>query len=340
MNNVLLIELVPTIVKAIWKEYGYPRRENSLPIPKEVDATVAPGITCRLLTEAIDKYIEQYPKEAVNNGLVVWFGELLCYKRSAKMDKEHDIFVSCHGKAYQREYDGHLTELPHEIVDSGSNRYWRYMLPWAEGRLNEMSHKEVDNNSISPHRTICYFPGNPIPKLWSRLFDARRNGIPSDMKKSGGVYYVRVDGQLEAHNMSVEERKNGKVYPCQEGESRAWNHIADHVFNDTAQAPGVHMWFDCRLVLPDINLVNIHVKTNDGDFVTWPLQQGFTQQVQYEPWTYMEYTQFATHDQFQFDRVGDRAIRYYHQMLEQYFAAIDAGCKEVDPGMCWCEAMK
>ncbi|MCV5525690.1 hypothetical protein OFN18_26785, partial [Escherichia coli] len=107
-----------------------------------------------------------------------------------------------------------------------------------------------------------------------------------------------------------------------------------------AQAPGVHMWFDCRLVFEDINLVNIHDKTNDGDFVTWPLQQGFAQKVQYQPWCYMEYTQFATDDQFQFDRTGDRAIRYYHQMLEQYFAAIDAGCKEIDPETQWCEAMK
>ncbi|MCV5444940.1 hypothetical protein OFN46_25310, partial [Escherichia coli] len=149
MNNVLL-ELVPNIVKAIWQEYGYPHREHSLPIPKDIDATVAPGITCRLLTEAIDKYIEQYPKEAIKNGLVVWFGELLCYKISGRMNKEHDIYVSCHGKAYQQEYDGHLTELPHGIVNSGSNRYWRYPLPWAEGRLTEMSRQEVDNNSLAP----------------------------------------------------------------------------------------------------------------------------------------------------------------------------------------------
>ncbi|MCV5784435.1 hypothetical protein OFN20_26470, partial [Escherichia coli] len=81
------------------------------------------------------------------------------------------------------------------------------------------------------------------------------------MKKSGGVYYVRIDGQLEAHDMTVTKGKNGKVYPYQEGSSRPWNHIADHVFNDTAQAPGVHMWFDCRLVFEDINLVNIHDKT-------------------------------------------------------------------------------
>ncbi|EQA2079875.1 hypothetical protein ACXZEX_004835 [Escherichia coli] len=340
MNNVL-IELVPNIVKAIWQEYGYPRREHSLPTPKEIDATVAPGITCRMLTEAIDRYIIEYPRQAIEKRIVVWFGELLCYKKSGEFNTEHDIYVSCIGRAYQLQDDGSLTEMPHEIVKHGSNSYYRYPLPWAKEPLRDMSEYDRDYYSLAPHRIVCYFPGNPMPKMWSKLFDTLRNGIPQGMNKSGGDYYVRTNGQLEKYRMEVIKTKSGKVL-LRDSTGGIINHIADHVFNDTAQEPGVHMWFDCRLVPPDINRINRHDETNDKDCVTWPLQAGFTtQKVQYQPWCYMEYTQFATHDPYRFDRTGDRAIRYYHQMLQQYFDAIDKGCSPVDfDEYDWCEAMK
>lgn len=345
MNDVL-IELVPNIVKAIWQEYGYPRREHSLPTPKEIDATVAPGITCRMLTEAIDRYIIAHPQQAIEKRIVVWFGELLCYKKSGKFNTEHDIYVSCHGRAYQLQDDGSLKEMYHEIVKHGSNSYYRYPLPWAKEPLQDMSERKRDYYSLAPHRIVCYFPGNPMPKMWSKLFDTLRNGIPQGMTKSGGDYYVRVNGQLVKDKMEVTKTKGGKVlptYPDDKGQDEH-NHVADHVFNDTAQEPGVHMWFDCRLVLPDINRLNNHSGTNnDRDCLSWPMPQpvGFAQQIQYDPWQYVEYTQYATHNPYQYDRVGDRAVRYYQQMIQQYFSCIDKGCSPVDfDKYDWCEAMK
>ncbi|HAU7985796.1 TPA: hypothetical protein IG063_004767, partial [Escherichia coli] len=342
MNNVLM-DAVPYLIKQVWDYYSIPRREHLLHIPKEINAEVAFGITCRMLTEEIDRYIIAHPQQAIEKRIVVWFGELLCYKKSGEFNTEHDIYVSCHGRAYQLQDDGSLKEMYHEIVKHGSNSYYRYPLPWAKEPLQDMSERKRDYYSLAPHRIVCYFPGNPMPKMWSKLFDTLRNGIPQGMTKSGGDYYVRVNGQLVKDKMEVTKTKGGKVLPTYPGDKGQdeHNHVADHVFNDTAQEPGVHMWFDCRLVLPDINTVNVHTSTNDKDCVTWPLQAGFAQKVQYQPWCYVEYTQFATHDPFHFDRTGDRAVRYYQQMIQQYFNAIDKGCTPVDfDKYDWCEAMK
>ncbi|HAY0627421.1 TPA: hypothetical protein JS359_004512 [Escherichia coli] len=343
MNNVL-IEVVPNIVKAIWDYYGEPRREHLIHIPKEIDAEVEPGMTCRMLTEAIDRYIINYPEKAIEHRIVVWFGELLCYKKSGEMNDQRDIYVSCHGRAYYYD-DGKLTEMPHEIVKHGSNSYWRYPLPWAKEPLQDMSEYDVDLYSLAPHRTVCYFPDNPMPKLWSKLFDTLRNGIPEGMIKSGGDYYVIEYNRKDKEHMEVITTKGGKVLPRRDSTGKTINHVADHVFNDTAQEPGVHMWFDCRLVLPDINRLNNHRDyNNDRDCLSWPMPQaGFAriQHIQYEPYQYVEYTQYTTHDPYRFDRVGDRAIRYYHQMIQQYFKCIDAGCPEINfDEYDWCEAMK
>ncbi|MBI0990643.1 hypothetical protein HCI68_00025, partial [Escherichia coli] len=345
MNNEL-IEQVPNIVKAIWDYYGKPCYEHYLlNIPKTIEATVAPGITCRMLTDAIDRYIEQYPQEAIKHGLVVWFGELLCYKNSRKMDIEHEIWVSCIGRAYQKQDDGSFIELPHELMCHGSNVYWRYAFPWNKEPLQDIPEYKIDMNSLAPHRIVCYYPGLPMPKLWSKLFDARRNGIPPEMIKSGGDYYIVKYGQPQGVvKMTVEKTERGNVYP-RDNTGDIIRHIGDHVFNDTAQEPGVYLWFTCRLVLPDINRLNNHSSTNnDRDCLSWPMPQpaGFAQQIQYDPWQYVQYTQYATHNPYRFDRVGDRAIRYYQQMIRQYYDAINNGCcspvniDEYD----WCEAMK
>ncbi len=351
MNNELIndneLPAVVLTIKRVWDKYRVPRREHLLHIRKEIEATVDPGITCRMLTDMIDRFIIECPQEAIKHKIVVWFGELLCFKKSGEFNTEHDIYVSCIGRAYQLQDDGSLIEMPHELIRHGSNTYWRYPLPWKKEPLQDMSEKQRDYYSLAPHRIVCYFPGNPMPKMWSKLFDTLRNGIPKikDMKRSGGVYYRKDKyGQVVSLTMEVIRKKSGKVfpeYPDDDGDVSR-NHIADHVFNDTAQEPGVHMWFDCRLVLPDINMLNRHTETNDKDCVTWPLQAGFTtQKVQYEPWTYMEYTQFATHNPYQFDRVGDRAIRYYHQMIQQYFDAVNNGCSPINfDEYDWCEAMK
>ena len=342
--NSELIDFVPSIIKKVWDYYSIPRREHLIHIPKEIDATVAPGITCRMLTEAIDRYIIEHPQQAIEHRIVVWFGELLCYKQSGKMDEEHYIYVSCHGRAYYYD-DGVFTEMPHELVHHGSNTYWRYVLPWAKEPLQDMSERKRDYYSLSPHRTVCYFPGNPMPKMWSKLFDTLRNGIPVKLKmeKSGGDYYFINYGRVTGKSkLELVRTKGGKVLPSCTGETI--NHCADHVFNDTAQEPGVHMWFDCRLVFPDINHLNNHKGyNNDRDCLSWPMPQGFgvQQRIQYEPYQYVEYTQFATHDPLRFDRTGDRAIRYYHQMMQQYFDCIDAGCPEINfEDYDWCEAMK
>lgn len=348
MNDALNICNVPNIIKAIWDYYSEPRQEHRfVDIPKKFQATVKPGLTmtCRELTNMIDRYIEQYPQEAIEHGLLVWFGELLCYQKSGEMDIEHDIWVSCIGRAYQLQDDGSFIELPRELVCHGSNVYWRYALPWAKEPLQEMSEYDVDMNSLAPHRIICYFPGLPMPKMWSKLFDARRNGIPPKMQKSGGKYYVIKYGKVsDIIDMEVIRKENGKVYPRPVGCRKPLNHRADHVFNDTAQEPGVHLWFACRLVFEDINRLNNHSSTNnDRDCLSWPMPQpvGFAQQIQYNPWQYVEYTQVSHHDPFRFDRTGDRAVRYYHQMVQQYFDAIDNGCTPVDfDEYDWCEAMK
>lgn len=344
MNNVL-IEQVPNIVKAIWDYYGKPCREHYLlNIPKTIEAKVAPGITCRMLTDAIDSYIDEYPQEAIKHGLLVWFGELLCYQKSGEMDIEHEIWVSCIGRAYQKQDDGSFIEMPHELICHGSNVYWRYPFPWNKEPLQDIPEYKIDMNSLAPHRIVCYFPGLPMPKIWSKLFDARRNGIPPKMQKSGGDYYIVKYGQVQGVvKMTVERTKNNRVFP-RDNTGEIIRHIGDHVFNDTAQEPGVHLWFTCRLVLPDINRLNNHSSTNnDRDCLSWPMPQpvGFVQRIQYDPWQYVEYTQYATHNPYQFDRVGDRAIRYYHQMIQQYFDAVDNGCSPIDiDEYDWCEAMK
>ncbi len=345
MNNEL-IESVPKIVEAIWNYYGKPRHEHLLHIPKTIEAPVAPGITCRMLTDAINRYIEQYPQEAIKHGLLVWFGELKCYQKSGEMDKEHKIFVSCIGRVYEMQDDGHLVELPHELVHHKSNTYWRYPFPWNKEPLQDVPEYEIDMHSLAPHRIVCYFPGNPIPKLWSKLFDARRNGIRKNMKKSGGDYYIIKYGQVQGVvKMTVERTKRDNVYP-RDDTGEIIRHVGDHVFNDTAQEPGVHMWFDCRLVLPDINRLNNHSSTNnDRDCLSYPMPQpvgtGSPQQIQYDPWQYVQYTQYATHDPYRFDRTGDRAIRYYQQMIQQYFSCINNGCQPVDfDEYGWCEVMK
>ncbi|EPU1969751.1 hypothetical protein ACVVIX_005182 [Escherichia coli] len=349
MNNESSIcELkVPHIVKAIWNYYGNPS-EHLWSIPKKVQATVLPEytLTCREVTDMIDRYIEQYPQKAIEHGLIVWFGELKCYQKSGDMDTEHVIWVSCIGRGYERQDDGSFIELPREVICHSSNNYWRQPLPWAEGRLQEMSDYDIDMNSLAPHRIVCYFPGNPMPKMWSKLFDACRNGIPSGMIKSGGKYYIIEYGKtINIVDMEV-IRKGRKVfpkYPNGKG-GTSQNHIADHVFNDTAQEPGVHLWFTCRLVLPDINRLNNHSSANnDRDCLSYPPPQpsNFAQQIQYDPWQYVEYTQLAIHDPYRFDRTGDRAIRYYLQMIRQYFSCINNGCQPVDlDEYDWCEVMK
>lgn len=347
MSDALNICNVPNIVKEIWDYYSEPHQEHHVDIPKKFQATVKPGLTmtCRELTDMIDRYIEQYPQKAIEHGLVVWFGELLCYKKSGEFNTERDIYVSCIGRAYQKQDDGSLKEMYHEIVKHGSNSYYRYPLPWNKEPLQEMSEYDVDMNSLAPHRIVCYYPGLPMPKMWSKLFDTRRNGIRKDMVKSGGKYYVIKYGKVnDIIDMEVIRKENGKVYPRQVGCRKRLNHRADHVFNDTAQEPGAHLWFTCRLVHEDINRLNNHSSTNnDRDCLSWPMPQpvGFTQQIQYDPWQYVEYTQYAAHNPYQFDRVGDRAVRYYHQMIKQYFDAVDAGCSEIDfDEYDWCEAMK
>ena len=184
-----------------------------------------------------------------------------------------------------------------------------------------------------------------MPKMWSKLFDTLRNGIPKGMVQSGGDYYHIKHGHvINKEPMVLKETKTEKVYP-RNSNGEVINHVADHVFNDTAQEPGVHMWFDCRLVYEDINHLNNHKGfNNDRDCLSWPMPQagfGGIQRIQYEPYQYVEYTQSATHDPYRFDRVGDRAIRYYHQVIQQYFKCIDAGCPEIDfDKYDWCEAMK
>lgn len=346
MSDALNICNVPNIVKAIWDYYSEPRQEHrSVDIPKKFQATIKPGftITCRELTDMIDRYIEQYPQEAIEHGLLVWFGELLCYQKSGEMNDQHNIYVSCIGRAYYYD-DGKLTEMPHEIVKHGSNSYYRYRLPWAKEPLQDMSEYNVDMYSLAPHRIVCYFPGLPMPKMWSKLFDTLRNGIPKGMNKSGGDYYhIKYGHTIEKEQMEV-TRKGQKVYP-RYSTGVIIRHRADHVFNDTAQKPGVHLWFTCRLVYEDNNRLNNHKGyNNDRDCLSWPMPPagfGGIQRIQYEPWQYVEYTQYATHDPYRFDRVGDRAIRYYHQMIQQYFKCIDAGCPEIDfDDYDWCEAMK
>ncbi|HCO5595296.1 TPA: hypothetical protein N8240_004761 [Escherichia coli] len=345
MNNELIndneLPAVVITIKRIWDKYRVPRREHLLHIRKEIEATVDPGITCRMLTDAIDRYIDEYPQEAIKHGLLVWFGELLCYIKSGKMDPDHEIWVSCIGRAYQLQDDGSFIEMPHKLIRHKSNTYWRYPFPWTDGRMQGMSEYEIDMNSLAPHRIVCYFPGLPMPKIWSKLFDARRNGIPKKWQKSGGKHYIVEYGKpVDEFDMEV-IRKGSKVYPYPVGGSKPLNHRADHVFNDTAQEPGVHLWFTCRLVFEDINRLNNHRDfNNDRDCLSWPMPQCF-KQIQYDPWQYVEYTQFATHNPYQYDRVGDRAIRYYQQMIQQYFNAVDNGCSPVDfDEYDWCEAMK
>lgn len=343
--NSALTEKLPKLIHDIWDYYSVPRREHLVEISKDRNATIyGTGLTCRALTEQIDNYIIEYPEEAIKHRIVVWYGLLMAYSRSApKDDPQQTIYVSCHGRAYQKQEDGSFVELPHQIVTHGSNSYWRYPLPNFKGYLGDLSEDQIDNYSLAPHRIVCYWADNPMPKMWSKLFDTLRNGIPKNCIQSGGDYYFIDYGQVTKKvRMKVTINRKGKVYPRFEDTNELIKHRADHKFNDTAQEPGVHMWFDCQLVLEDINRINRHKETNDKDYTEWPLQAGFgPQRIQYKPWCYMEYTQCATHDPLRFDRTGDRAIRYYQQMVQQYFDCIDAGCPEIKfEDYDWCEAMK